>query len=174
MAVNEYHCLNSLDDRQIGTDANTGDITMDAREIWDIGASSQGRATLDTSAIGSDTITAATLHWYTHVDSTKFPKANTWAHAIRIIGGSTIYENTTAKESAGWSSHALTGGELAEINTSGDTEFEFAVGAVGSSTYSRLWFLRTWDHTPNGDYSVYLEVTHAAAGGPTKMTVVSV
>lgn len=170
MAVTEFHCLVSTDDWQIGTGVSSSGTTIDIQEQPDFTFSSQARIFLDTSGIGSDTITAATLHWYNDSASSKSPKAATYDHRIKFQGGATIYQNT-AQEAAGWQSHALTAGELASINTSGDTVFDLFMPAP-SAGQSRMWTIRAWDHTPTGDYSVYLEVTHAATGGPTKVSTI--
>lgn len=173
MAVTEFHCLNSVDDQQIGDGASTGTTVMVVQHDNTLVLESFCRIHLDTSGIGTDTISAATFHWYAHTASTKGPKAATWDHYIEFNSGATFYSNTSAAEPAGWSSHALTGGELAGINKSGDTVINFMVPDPGS-TYGRKWQIRAWDYVPNGDFSAYLEITHAASGGPTKMTIIGV
>jgi hypothetical protein len=169
----EYHCTASNDDGQAGNDANSNATTMIAE--WSLLLSpnviSSGYANIDTSAIGTDEITAATLYWYTEADI-KYPKAETFDKYIKI--GSTVVWSSTSIQSAGWASHALTAGELALINKSGDTAVTFHQVEPTQFQGFRRWTLRTWDYTPNGDYSVYLVITHAAAGGPTKMTILGV
>lgn len=157
MAVTEYHCTESVDDAQTGDGASTTTTVAIAQHNNTTVTESEMRADIDTSGLSGETITAATLYWYGNVASTKSKDAS-WYHQIAIIGGSIIYANTSGAEPAGWSSHALTAGEIAELNMSGDTGFNFSVPDPGS-TYHRTWPLRQWDHTPTGDYSVYLEVT---------------
>lgn len=131
-----------------------------------------GWAKIDTSPIGTDEISAATLWWYTE-SCIKSPKSETFDHYIQIVGGGAIYASTV-QEAAGWKSHALGAGELSLINKTGETEIMFAQNLPTLPDGGRTWLIRSWDYTPNGTYSVYLVVTHAAAGGPTKMTILGV
>jgi hypothetical protein len=125
-------------------------------------------AELDTSAIGTDVISAATLYWY-HSSYTK-TKAATYGRVI-TVGASTILNTAATPAAAGWHSEVLTSGELASINKTGDTTVHFQVGNPGS-TYFRTWQLRAWDYDGAGGFACYLEITHAPAGGPTRMTIV--
>ncbi len=124
-------------------------------------------ANIDTSAIGTDTISAATLYWY-HVSYTK-SKSATYHRRVRV-GGSAILDNSDTPAAAGWHSEALTSGELSLINKTGDTAIGFEVDDPGSS-YDRVWSIQAWDYTPTGTRACYLAVTHAAAGGPTKFSI---
>ncbi len=170
-----YHCLNSLDDRQLGSGASTTGTTITIQDNNVLALQSTARIDLDTSGIGTDTITAATIYWYNNVASTKHKDA-TWDHRIYFyngsVKGSMIYQNTTGAEPIGWRSHALTSGELAEINKTGDTLFLFEVPDPGNPLWHRTWVIRAWDFVPNGTFSVYLEVTHAS--GATKVHMIHV
>lgn len=175
MAVTEYHCLNSGDDAQLGDGASTTGTTILISDNRITETNSTARVDLDTSGI-SDTITAATLYWYNDGDSDKSPKAATYDHEIYFYNGGTkgaqIYDSTV-QELDGLNSHALTAGELSSINTSGDTSFLFEVPAPGASE-TRSWTIRAWDFVPNGDFSVYLEVTTEDAAGNARTIIVSI
>lgn len=121
-------------------------------------------ALIDTSAIGTDTISAATLYWY-HVGYT----TNTTYSRIIKVGVDTILNSTATPAAAGWHSEALTSGELAQINKTGSTLVEFDVGTPGKNKY-RTWEIRTWDYSGNA-HGAYIAVTHAPAGGPTKFSI---
>lgn len=171
MAVETYPCTASNDDRQLGDNAST--TTTVGFAVFDnfLATESSVRVDIDTSGLAGKTILGATLYWYNNAASTKSKNA-TWDHRIRFNGGATIYQNTSGAEPAGWNSHALTAGELASLNTAGDTQFLFWVPDPGS-TYGRTWPIRQWDYAPNGDYSAYLEVTVADTGSPGKTTILT-
>lgn len=150
--------------------SSTTSTVMTANFLNSLGSparTSYGRALLDTSAIGTDTITAATLYWY-HEAYTK-TKAATFDRRI-IVGGTEILHSAATPAAAGWHSEALLSGELALINKTGETEVLFEVGDPGGS-YDRSWTVRSWDNGGAGAYACYLAVTHAAAGGPTKFSI---
>jgi hypothetical protein len=136
----------------------------------DIGEHLEAYAYIDTSPIGTDVISAATLYWY-HVSYTKTPKAETYQRFIGV-GASVILDSAATPPAAGWHSHALEAGELASINKTGNTGVWFQVG--DPTTQQRYWQIRAWDYSPTGTYSCYLAVTHAPAGGPTKVSILGV
>lgn len=152
-----------------GIDSTTA-TTMQANFINSLGSparTSYGKALLDTSAIGTDTISAATLYWY-HESYTK-TKAATFHRRIKV-GGTAVLDSSATPAAAGWHSEALTSGELALINKTGETEVLFDVADPGGS-YDRSWAVRSWDNGGAGAYACYLAVTHAPAGGPTKFSI---
>ena len=171
--MTDYHCTVSADDGQGGTGAHTSGTLNEAEynRFIDPAASSFAYAHIDTSAIGTDVISAATLHYYCN-NNTKFPK--TLAHNNYIQISTTTIFSTASKVPSGWNSHALTSGGLSLINKSGDTFIYWRVGGGLLIGETRNWWIRAWDYTPTGDFSAYLAITHAPAGGPTKMTIVGV
>ena len=161
-----YPVTASADDGYTGTASDTagGEIVAD----WDYTLSSHrmGFADIDTSAIGTDSIIAATL-WFWHVRYTLTSPATT-QHRRITVGGTTILDVTGVAGASGWKSEVLTEGELALINKTGMTHVTFEVDDPGVG--GRIWRLQAWDY---GDHSraPYLAVTHAPAGGPTKFSV---
>ena len=162
-----YPVTTSARDGVTGTHPDTTATLLRAEENNSSGVHNLVFADIDTSAIGTDTITAATLYWY-HDSYTK-TKAATFSRNV-LVGGVNIFNSSATPAAAGWHSEALTGGELVNINKTGDTAIEFSVDDPGS-TYFRLWTIRAWDYD-SGASACYLAITHAAAGGPTKMTIV--
>jgi hypothetical protein len=172
MATNNYPVTSSADDWQDGYSGKIDNLDELLVQSWwpseDPGYD-LGYADLDTSGIGTDTISAATLYWY-HVN---YAKERTLGYQRTItVGSATIFSDTSAPGAAGWHSHALTSGELAQINKTGKTRVSFYAGAGLGSTGYREWTIKAWDY---GDHSlaVYLEVTHAPPGGPTKASIIS-
>jgi hypothetical protein len=154
-------------DEQLGTGANTTGTEIVASINNLIGANSYGYIRLDTSAIGTDTITSATLHWY-HVGYTK---SKTVGFSRRItVGASVVLDSALTPPAAGWHSEVLDPGELGDINPAGDTLVQFSVLDPGGLE-NRSWTIQTWDYTDHSR-ACYLEVAHAAAGGPTKFSVI--
>lgn len=110
---------------------------------------------IDTSGIpDTDTITAATINFYAH--SYTASKGVTKTYNV-WFGGSVIYSGTFV--SAGWVSHALTAGELANINKTGTSNFMISVDDPGVAK-ARTLTIRAYEY---GGYTAYLSVTHAAA-----------
>lgn len=164
-----YAVSASAKDGTNGSGANTNGTSLVASYNYTTGdptgAPSDGFALIDTSAIGTDTITAATLYWY-HTGYTK-TKTNAYSRRIRV-GGTAILDTSATPAAAGWHSEALTSGELSLINKTGETGIGFEMNDPG--TGFNAWTIQSWDY---GDHSraCYLAVTHAAAGGPTKFSV---
>ena len=167
-----YPVTASAKDETIGDGANTNGTTLVAKFLNALGGlESYGKALIDTSAIGTDVISAATLYWY-HVSYTK-TKAATFHRRIKIGGlsGLSLLDSTATPPAAGWHSEVLTPSEIALINQTGETEIRFIVDDPGS-TYDRLWTLQSWDYVPTGTRACYLAVTHApASGGPTTFSI---
>jgi hypothetical protein len=170
--VSNYAVNASADDETVGDGATTTGTAMVAKFLNSLGGVyAYGRALIDTSAIGTDTISAATFYWY-HNSYTK-TKAASFHRRIKLgtyLGGTSILDSTATPPAAGWHSEALTSGELSLINKTGDTEVIFDVDDPGG-TYDRLWQIAAWDYVPTGTRACYLAVTHAAAGGPTKFSI---
>lgn len=161
-----YPVVASADDGYTGTTNDTpGDSILAS---WTYGPDTHltGFADLDTSAIGSDAISAATL-WFYHLGYTLTSPASTRHRRIKIAG-TTVLDTTVAAGAAGWKSLVLTSGQLALINKTGLTQVTFEVDDPAAG--GRLWTLQAWDY---GDHSraCYLAVTHAPAGGPTRMLI---
>ena len=139
----------------------TGTTTIRAEYNNGTSIVAYAEAEITTSAIpDADTIDSATLHWYN--SSYAKTKAASVEGRIQISpdSGSTyyvIYSLATAP-SAGWTSHALTTGELAHINKTGKTYFKWIVDDPGS-TYYRTWLVGAKE----GSTSAYLEVTYSPA-----------
>jgi hypothetical protein len=165
--VPNYPVTTSARDETTGYGANTNGVALvslfDNLNTRD----SYGEATIDTSAIGTDVISAATFYWY-HDGYTK-TKAASYQRLI-YLGGTLIFNDTGTPAAAGWHSHELTSGELALINKTGDTGVLFDVGNPGG-TYFRNWQVAAWDYGGAGARACYLAVTHAPAGGPTKFSI---
>lgn len=161
----------SADDETVADDGSSSSTatTMTAKFVNSLGyppGTSYGKALIDTSAIGTDTISAATFYWY-HTAYTK-TKAATYHRKI-TVGGTAILDSTSTPAAAGWHNEALTSGEFALINTSGDTEIRFIVDDPGDP-YDRNWSIQSWDYSDHSR-ACYLAVTHAPAGGPTKFSI---
>jgi hypothetical protein len=161
-----YPVTASADDGYTGTINDTAGTAISA--AWTYGPDTHltGFANIDTSAIGTDTISAATL-WFWHVGYTLTSPAPTRQRRIKV-GGTTILDTTVAAGAAGWKSEVLTAGEFALINKTGVTNVLFEVDDPAAG--GRNWQVQAWDY---GDHSraPYLAVTHAAAGGPTKFSI---
>lgn len=162
-----YAVSASAKDETVGSGANTGGTLLLA--LWNnsFATQSYGKALINTSAIGTDVISAAAFKWYHH-DYTK-TKAASYRRRI-TIGGTDILVSTATPAAAGWHSEDLTSGELALINKTGETEVLFNVDDPGS-TYFRSWNVRSWDYDGAGGFACYLQVTHAPAGGPTRFSI---
>jgi len=119
-------------------------------------------ANVDTSGIPSgDVITSATLYWYVNAyTGTKRLSKDFYIVMLDAdeSGGTTILSDVYAPPT-GWKSHALTAGELAEIDVGAGqkTRFAFHVPEVADFQV-RFFSQRAYEYT--GDYSVYLEVEH--------------
>ena len=169
--MSNYAVSASADDETVGHGASTTGVDLIAKVLNSAGGLiSNGRALIDTSAIGTDVISAATLYWY-HVVYTK-TKAATFHRRINIddiLVGLSILDSAATPAAAGWHSEVLTPGEIALINKTGYTELFFLVDDPGGA-YDRYWEVQSWDY---GDHSraCYLAATHAAAGGPTKFSI---
>lgn len=163
-----YPVTASVKDETVGTGANTNGTTLAAVINNALASSSYGYARLDTAAIGTDVISAATLFWY----HDGYTKTKTVAFSRKItIGTATILDSTATPAAVGWHSEVLTAGEFAEINKTGETIVQFLVNDPGGSDF-RSWLVRAWDFVPTGTYACYLDVTHApASGGPTRFSI---
>jgi len=170
MSVTNCHVPNSGSDGVTGTYPDTSATVLIAMSNIAVGEYLTAVIDIDTSPIGTDAISAATLYWY-HVSYTKTPKAETYQRLISV-GSSTILDSTATPPAAGWHSHALEAGELASINKTGNTRVWLQVG--DPTIQQRNWQIRAWDYSPTGTFSCYLEVTHAAAGGPTTVSILGV
>jgi len=166
--VPNYAVGASNKDGYTGTDGSSDSATtMLAKFVNSIGPNnSYAWANIDTSAIGTDTISAATFYWY-HVGYSK-TKAASYHRRIRV-GGTAILDSSATPAAAGWHNQALTSGQLSLINKTGETAILFEVNDPGDP-YDRVWTIQTWDYTGHGR-ACYLAVTHAAAGGPTKFSI---
>ena len=165
-----YPVAASAKDETIGHAANTTGVILTAKVVNTLGGlTSYGTALIDTSAIGTDVISAATFYWY-HVLYNK-TKAAAYHRRIKIDGlsGLSLLDSSATPAAAGWHSEVLTSDEIARINKTGDTRIDFIVDDPGG-IYDRYWEVQAWDY---GDHSraCYLAVTHAAAGGPTKFSI---
>jgi hypothetical protein len=165
--VPNYAVGASAKDETVGSGANTTGVDLNAFFSNTLGGlTSYGKALIDTSAIGTDVISAVRVYWY-HVSYTK-TKAATYHRRVKV-GGSAVLDSSATPAAAGWHSQDLTSGQFSLINKTGETELRFEVDDPGS-TYDRTWVVQAWDY---GDHSraCYLAVTHAAAGGPTKFSI---
>jgi hypothetical protein len=153
-----------------GSAPNTTGTILSAEINSGLSADTFGWANIDTSAIGTDTISAASIHWVHH-GYTK-PKAIAFSRLIYV--DSTIILDTADAPgiSGGWDSHDLTAGEFSLIDTSGVTAIVFDVADPGGSNY-RKWDIRAWDYD-GGISDAYLSITHAAAGAPPRTTILRV
>ena len=161
-----YAVAASANDGYVGTTNDTAGNELRAEYSVVSGEVTAGFADIDTSAIGTDTISAATL-WFYHVGYTLTTPALGRRRIIRV-GGTTILDTTVSAGTAGWKSEALTAGELALINKTGTTRVLFDVDDPGAG--GRLWRLQAWDYSDHSR-ACYLAVTHAPAGGPTKFSI---
>lgn len=148
-------------------DWNTDSSTETRLEIAQTPAASIstiGGARLDTNISGG-TVTGATIYWYDH--SYVKSKNTTYQGTVLIrpddLGFTEVYSFTSW--STGWKSHALTSGELSEINTTGNTELRFSVDEP-SFLESRNWNVRAYEYTPTGTYSAYIVIDYSLSGLP--------
>lgn len=147
----------------------TGATTMRAYEAPSLGISYWAYATIDTSAIGTDTINDATIYWYQH----SYTRSRGTAYSRLIyISGTQIF-NSTATPSNGWGSHALTAGELVLINKVGETNCVFRVTDPGGAN-NRLWTLRAYEYSPTQTFAPYLAITHTATSGKKQRSFVTI
>ena len=154
-------------DETVGYSANNTGSQMVAQYSTALGdVSSLGRAYIDTSPIGTDTITAADLFWY-HTSYTK-SKLTTYSRLISINGVG-ILNSSATPAAAGWHSQALDATAIAAINKTGESIIIFDVD--NANPYDRAWSIRAWNHVPTGVSACYLRVTHAPAGGPTRFSI---
>lgn len=163
-----YAVTASADDGHTGSVNDTSGTTISASWTYGSDVQTTGFANIDTSAIGTDTISAATF-WFYHVGYTLTSPAPSRHRRIKV-GGTAILDTTTAAGGAGWKSEALTAGELALINKTGVTAILFEVDDPSSG--GRNWQVQSWDYSDHSR-ACYLAVTHAAAGGPTKFSIFS-
>jgi len=162
-----YPVAASNKDETVGSGASTTDPSMLSTYNYTAGTYSYGRAYIDTSAIGTDVISAATFYWY-HQAYTK-TKTNAFSRIIRI-GGLGFLSSSSNPGAAGWHSQALTAGQFSQINTSGETEIGFDMNDPGVGF--NAWTIRAWDYDGAGTYACYFDVTHApASGGPTRFSI---
>ena len=161
-----YPVVASADDGYTGTTNDTAGDTFAASWTYGPDAHLTGFVNINTSAIGTDEITAATF-WFYHLGYTLTAPAATRHRRIKV-GGTAILDTTVAAGAAGWKSEVLTAGELALINKTGVTAILFEVDDPAAG--GRNWQVQAWDY---GDHSraPYLAVTHAPAGGPTKFSI---
>ena len=159
-----YAVAASADDGYTGN--TTGDEIIAQHVYVPFELHTYGFADIDTSPIGTDTISAATL-WFYHLGYTLTAPAPT-RHRRITVGGTTILDTTVAAGAAGWKSEVLTAGELALINKTGMTHVEFEVDDYTAG--GRQWRLQAWDYSDHSR-ACYLAVTHAPAGGPTKFSI---
>jgi hypothetical protein len=121
---------------------------------------SVGFGDIDTSAIGTDVISAASLFIYIHsYTSTKFV---TKTFRITMDDGTYhfIYEGTFT--AAGWYEIPLTSDEFAYINKTGDTHMIIGVSSPGALK-QRIMNVRAREYVTEGNYSMYMNITHAPA-----------
>jgi hypothetical protein len=172
----DYKVAASADDGTSGgTNPNTNLSDLEAYYNDALGPTSEsyGWAQIDTSSIGSDTITAATVYWWNR--SYAKTKQASYHQSITISGYEVFdYNGGTMPSVVSWESHALTSGEFQYINTSGVTEIRFYVDNPGSSRY-RQWNVWAYDYDGAAGRSPYLAVTHApAAGGSPRVSILRV
>lgn len=132
------------DDYTTGNPANDTDTRLMVRYLTNpTEVISTGYALIDTSSIPSDAvITGATFYWYD--DDYLYPKGATPQGNIWMCPSSCyLIYSFSGSFSAGPKSHALTSGELAYINKSGDTVFRFTVTIETGK--NRTWFIRAYD-----------------------------
>lgn len=163
-----YPVTASNKDQTVGTNASTTSTVITI--AYNYGTTpttySYGLADIDTSAIGTDVISAATFYWY-HAAYTK-TKTNSFSRII-TVGSVTILDSSGTPPAAGWHSQVLDSTAIAQINKTGDTQIQFNMAdpTVGFNT----WTVRSWDYDGAGGYACYLAVTHAPAGGPTRFSI---
>lgn len=148
--------------------ANTTGPYLTAYYEGTLGNNSAGYALLDTSPIGTDTITAAVLYWY-HGSYTIAGKGTTYNRNVNI--NYTLVFSASTSGSVGWNSQVLTAGQYALINKTGETHVGFFVTNPGSGK-ARTWTIRSWDYSSSTANTVYLAVTHVSAGGVTKRSII--
>lgn len=171
MATDNYAVSSGGDDWQQGDSGYIDDgqilyaVNDDPELIVDV-----VYANIDTSPLGTDTVTAARLYWY-HANYTK-SKGATYRREISV-GGTPIMADTGTPAAAGWHYHDLEAGELGSLNHTGVTQIAFGVGYPGVGLY-RIWGIRAYEYPTAGAYAIYLSVTHAPAGGPTKTMILGV
>jgi len=155
-------------DGTFGDGSNTDGVGLVAKYVYSLGdppPNSGGYAYIDTSAIGTDTISAATLYWYHSAYSKS--KAAAFSRIIQV--GTEVVLNSSATPSVGWASQVLNSTAIAQINKTGETLISF--GVDDPNPYDRTWSVRAWDYD-SGTSACYLDVTHApAAGGPTRFSI---
>lgn len=163
-----YAVSASADDETIGDGASTTATVMLAHFNYGVtpATASYGSGRIDTSPIGTDTISAATFYWY-HNAYTK-TKANAYTRGV-WVGGVSILSSSANPGAAGWHSQTLNSTAIAAINKSGYTAFSFTVDDLGSGTNN--WQVRAWDYDGTGGSACYLAVTHAPAAGTARFSI---
>ena len=124
---------------------------------------------IDTSVIGTDTITAVDFYWYQ--DSYNRSGIQSTYKLLTTDPPLAIMDDTTTRAN-GWSSYSFSAGEFSVINKTGKTYIIFSVGTVGKLYEYRSWNVRTYEYGSNND--PYLVITHGPSGGPTRMTILKV
>jgi hypothetical protein len=118
--------------------------------------------TINSSAIpDSDVISAATFYIYVH--SITYTKQT---RAFRVFVES-FDCGTVAATTAGWKSLALPSGALSSISKTGNTNIRVTVDGGTYEESVLIYNFRAYEYDPDGTLDMYLEVTHAAAGGKT-------
>jgi hypothetical protein len=119
-------------------------------------------ADIDTSAIGTDTISAATLNIYLH--SYAASKGTSQTYYVRIGSGSSYQVVHSGTFSAGWLSINLAS-YLANINKTGVTRVLVSTDDPGNVKFRALQ-VRAYEYGSSNQ--IYFDITHApAASGAT-------
>ena len=174
MTTEDYDVAADADDfwvasdigQQNGTTTLYFQYTNIAPAVW-----AEAFANLDTSAIPDDaTITAATVFWYMHARHVSgFPRPPTHYYKVYIrpnAGGWTNFFTfgPGGTPALGWTSHALTAGELSKVNLTGMTSLKFDVPAPGSNQ-GREYYIRAREHATADTYDCYIRVTYTVPSG---------
>jgi len=164
--VPNYAVGASADDQTLGDGANTNGTLLVVTYNYGTTVFSHADATIDTSAIGTDTISAATFYWYHHAYTKT--KTNSF-HRLITLESTGIFNSSATPGAAGWHSVALDATGIAAINKTGNTMITFSMNDPTSGF--NTWSIRSWDYDGAGGYACYLAVTHAPGGGPTKFSI---
>lgn len=162
MSQLDQYVNTSADDFTTGNPANSTDNELVIRFLSLSTITSLGFAFIDTSSIPDDaTINSAIFYWYDH--EYLEPKGAGVDSSIWIYNGASYQQiyNFTAF-TVGAKSHALTTGELAHINKTGDTKFRFTTQEnVGKD---RTWRVRAYDGYSGANEQPRLVVNYTEAG----------
>lgn len=116
---------------------------------------------LDTNISGG-TLTAATIEWYDHA-IIKVGKSVTYQGRLSVSSGGSYVEiysfDSSTAPATGWKSHALTSGELGNINTAGNTYFRFSCENPGGSNI-RTWEVRAYEYDGSHTYRAFITLEY--------------